>query len=123
MGLNSFFKNLFGTAKETVVDLADQAESTFEQAKEAAAPYIDKAETFADETISKVKEASEPIIANAADYAHQAKDIVSEYADKASDALDNVVESVKEKQTNLPTILKQLHQKPLPMQAKPVLQK
>ena len=57
MGLSSFFKNLFGSAKDSTTDLANQAEVKFEQAKEAAAPYIEKAETFAEETIAKSKEA------------------------------------------------------------------
>ena len=96
MGLSSFFKNLFGTAKDSATDLAHQAETTFEQAKEAAAPYIDKAETFAEETFAKAKEASEPLIETATDYAHQAKDIVSEYVEKASDSISDVIDSVKE---------------------------
>lgn len=97
MGLTSFFKNLFGSTKESVTELANNAESTFEHAKEAAAPYIEKAETFAEETIDKVKEVSEPIIDRASDYADKAKETVSEYADKASEAISDVIDSVKEK--------------------------
>ncbi|MEP6804050.1 MAG: YtxH domain-containing protein [Flavobacterium sp.] len=99
MGVSSFFKNLFGSAKDSTTNLATEAEIKFEQAKEAAAPYIDKAEVFAEETIEKVKEASEPILENAVEYAHKAKDIVSEYIEKASDSLSDVIDSVKEKTT------------------------
>ncbi|TDW46365.1 hypothetical protein EV144_10629 [Flavobacterium sp. 270] len=97
MGLSSFFKNLFGTSKDSTSDLATEAENTFEQAKETAAPYIDKAETFAEETIEKVKDAAEPIIESAADYVHHAKDIMSEYVEKASESLNDVIDSIKEK--------------------------
>lgn len=61
MGLTSFFKNLFGSAKETADDFADKAEHTIEEVKEAAAPFIEKAETFAEETIAKIREASDSI--------------------------------------------------------------
>jgi vacuolar-type H+-ATPase subunit H len=97
MGLSSFFKNLFGSAKESATDLAHQAETAFEQAKETASPYIDKAEAFAEDAIAKAKEASEPIIDSATEYASQAKDIVSEYVEKASDSFSAVIDSVKEK--------------------------
>lgn len=89
MGLSSFFKNVFGSTKESVTELAENAESTFEQAKEAAAPYIEKAEIFAEETIEKVKEASEPII-----------DKATEYAEKASEVISDVVDAVKTAVTN-----------------------
>ncbi len=86
MGLSSFFKNLFGSTKESATELANSAESTLEQVKEAAAPYVEKAETFVEETIDKVKEVSEPII-----------DRASEYAEKATEAVSDVIDSVKEK--------------------------
>ncbi|WET04540.1 YtxH domain-containing protein [Flavobacterium sp. YJ01] len=97
MGLSSFFKNLFGSTKESAAELATSAENTFEQVKEAAAPYIEKAETFAEETIDKVKEVSEPIIDRASDYADKAKETVTEYAEKATEAVSDVIDSVKEK--------------------------
>ena len=56
MGLASFFKNLFGTTKETATDLATKAESKLDQAKETAIPYLEKAETAAEETFEKIKE-------------------------------------------------------------------
>ncbi len=74
MGLSSFFSNLFGSAKETAVDFADQAENTFEE----------------------VKEASEPIIDSAAEYLEHTKDAVSEYVEKASDSIHDVIDSIKE---------------------------
>ena len=97
MGLSSFFKNLFGSAKETSSDVAVKVEDAFEQAKEEAAPLIHKAETFAEETFAKAKEASEPLLDSAAEYAAQAKDMVSEYVEKASDSISEVIESVKQK--------------------------
>ena len=35
MGLSTFFKNLFGSAKETANELADKAEATFERENQA----------------------------------------------------------------------------------------
>jgi len=86
MGLSSFFKNLFGSTKESVTELSHNAEDTFEQAKEAAAPYIEKADTFAEETIDKVKEVSETIIESA-----------TEYAEKTSEILSDAIDTIKEK--------------------------
>ena len=45
MGLGGFFKNLFGSAKEKVSEVAD------------------KAEDFAEEAIEKVKETAAPLVA------------------------------------------------------------
>lgn len=102
MGLSSFFKNLFGSTKDSSAnEIADQAETTFEQAKEAAAPYIEKAETFVEETFAKAREASEPALESTVEYAHHAKDIVSEYVEKASDSISDVIDSIKEKTTEL----------------------
>jgi len=46
MGIGGFFKNLFGSSKEKVSEFADKAETfaeeTIEKAKEAAAPMIEK---------------------------------------------------------------------------------
>ncbi|MEO8237839.1 MAG: YtxH domain-containing protein [Flavobacterium sp.] len=102
MGLSSFFKNLFGSTKDSSAnEIADQAETTFEQAKETTAPYIEKAETFVEETFAKVREASEPALESAVEYAHHAKDIVSEYVEKASDSINDVIDSIKEKTAEL----------------------
>ena len=52
MGLGSFFKNLFGSGKQSAENLADKAgdiaDDTYAKAKEAAAPYIEKAEDYID---------------------------------------------------------------------------
>ncbi|OIV41865.1 hypothetical protein [Flavobacterium johnsoniae] len=61
MGLTSFFKNFFGSAKETADDFAGKAENTLEEVKEAVEPFIDKAEIFAEEAIEKIKEAADSI--------------------------------------------------------------
>jgi hypothetical protein len=96
MGLSSFLKNLFGSAKETASELADKAELAVEQAKETAMPYLEKAEAFAEETFEQAKEASEPLIEKAESFSAEAKEVVSDYADKASDALGDVIKNVKE---------------------------
>lgn len=99
MGVTSFFKNLFGSAKETTSELADKAELTLEHAKENAAPYIEKADAFVEDSIEKAKEAATPIIEKANDYANQTKEAVSEYAEEAGDMLGNIVNTVKESTT------------------------
>ncbi|WP_281235307.1 YtxH domain-containing protein [Flavobacterium gelatinilyticum] len=78
MGLSSFFKNLFGPAKETAEDFAD------------------KAETIAEGAITKIQEVSEPILQTAADFANEAKNALTEYADKASDTLHDIIDSITE---------------------------
>lgn len=43
MGLSSFFKNLFGSTKDSSAnEIADQAETTFEQAKEVTLHILRK---------------------------------------------------------------------------------
>jgi ElaB/YqjD/DUF883 family membrane-anchored ribosome-binding protein len=101
MGLASFLKNLFGTAKETANDFATKAESKLEQVKEAATPHIEKAEIAAEETFEKVKEASIPILDKAEIYANDAKETFNLYSDKAEIILGNVIETVKQKATEL----------------------
>ena len=60
MGFGDFFKNLFGSSKEKVAEVADTVEhlvqENYEKAKEVATPIIEKAETFAHETLETVKE-------------------------------------------------------------------
>lgn len=90
MGLSSFFKNLFGKTQET----STQIENTDQHTNENA--YIEKAENFVEETLSKVKEVSEPILEDAAEFTNQAKDIISEYAEKAADSINDIIDSVKE---------------------------
>jgi uncharacterized protein YjbJ (UPF0337 family) len=66
MGLGSFFKNLFGSAKEKAGEIADKTENfveeSYEKAKETAAPIIDKVENFAEETMDKAKEKIEEYV-------------------------------------------------------------
>ena len=89
MGVSSFFKNLFvKTQVSTNAEIGIQ--------NEEKASYIEKAETFAEETFSKAKEASAPILEDAVEYASQAKDIVSEYVEKATHSINDIIDSVKE---------------------------
>lgn len=94
MGVSSFFKNLFDKAKDPVI----QTENTSEQTEETTISYsyIEKAETFAEKTFTKVREVSEPILEDAVEYASQAKDIISEYVEKATDSINDIIDSVKE---------------------------
>ncbi len=96
MGVTSFFKRLFGSAKETANELSNKAELTLEHAKENAAPYIEKADAFVEDSIEKAKEAAAPIIEKANYYAHQTKETVSEYAEEAGDMLGNIANTAKE---------------------------
>lgn len=77
MGIGSFFKNLFSSAK---------VEQTVEQA-----------ENFADEAITKAKESAAPIVEKVEDLAEQATEKVKEFIPKAAESIDNLVEAVKEK--------------------------
>ncbi|MFB9078763.1 YtxH domain-containing protein [Flavobacterium procerum] len=101
MGLTSFFKNIFGTAKDSASDLAVQAENTIEKAIETATPYIEKAEAFAEEAIENAKDVAEPILESAADFAQQARETFSEYAEKAVDSITEAVDIIKEKTAEL----------------------
>lgn len=111
MGLGSFFKNLFGSAKTSAEDIADKAEhivgETIAKAKESAAPLIEKAEAYtevakekagqisekAEETISEVietvKEKSAPIIAKAEEFAEEAKEKLSETIETAKEKINS----------------------------------
>ncbi|MEO7977325.1 YtxH domain-containing protein [Flavobacterium sp.] len=95
MGISSFFKNFFVKA-EVSTNAEAHIEKTDEQTQQTEVSYIEKVETFAEETFSKVKEASEPILEDAVEYASQAKDIVSEYVEKATHSINVIIDSVKE---------------------------
>ena len=56
MGLGSFFKNLFGSAKETASEVADKAEIVLDQAKEKATEYAAKAEDYVEKAVEKIYE-------------------------------------------------------------------
>ncbi len=112
MGVGSFFKNLFGSAKTSTADMADKAEhlveDTVAKAKEAAAPIIDKVEEYAEaakekagefsekaeevinEAIETVKEKSAPVIAK-----------VEEFAEEAKEKISDTIETAKEKVNSL----------------------
>ena len=82
MAFGDFFKNLFGSSKEKVAEVADTVEhlvqENYEKAKEVATPIIEKAETFAEETLEKVKEVATPIIEKAETFAHETLETVKE---------------------------------------------
>ena len=79
MGLASFFKNLFGSAKTSAEEMAH------------------KAEHIVDETIAKAKENTAPLIEKADHYSEVAKEKAGEFSEKAEEALTEVIETVKEK--------------------------
>ncbi|KRD08073.1 hypothetical protein ASE21_15350 [Flavobacterium sp. Root901] len=56
MGLSSFFSNLFGSAKATTAVLADEAENTFEDVKEAAEPILENAADLIHDVFDSIKE-------------------------------------------------------------------
>lgn len=96
MGVTSFLKRLFGSAKEATNELADKAELALKQVKENATPYIEKAESFVEESIEKTKETATPLIEKANDYAHQTKEVIGKYANETGDMLGNIAKTVKE---------------------------
>lgn len=79
MGLGSFFKNLFGSAKTSAEEMAD------------------KAEHLVDETIARTKENAVPLIEKAEEYAEVAKEKAGQFSEKAEEKLSEVIEVVKEK--------------------------
>ena len=88
MGLSSFFKDLFGSAKKTADQIATNAEIAVEEAKKAATPYIDKAEELAETTFEKVKETASPII-------EKAEIVVEETIEKAKDTFNRYSPYIK----------------------------
>jgi ElaB/YqjD/DUF883 family membrane-anchored ribosome-binding protein len=79
MGLGSFFKNLFGSAKTTAEDTANKAEHIVEDA------------------VAKAKETAAPFIEKVDQYAEVAKEKAGEFSEKAEEMLSDVIETVKEK--------------------------
>jgi hypothetical protein len=114
MGLGSFFKNLFGSAKTTTATMADKAEhvveDTMAKAKEAAAPILEKVEEYAEvakekasefsekaeevisDTIETVKEKSAPIIAKAEELAEEAKEKISDTFEAAKEKVNSLTD-------------------------------
>lgn len=56
MGLMSFFTNLFGSAKDTTVNFAAQAENTVEEIKESAEPILENAADLLHDVFDSIKE-------------------------------------------------------------------
>lgn len=85
MSIGSFFSGLFGKAKATATELAEQAEVGF-----------DKAKDFAEDAIENVKESAAPLLEKAEVYAAEAVEKVSSFSETAGAALGSAVESAKE---------------------------
>ena len=103
MGVSSFFKNLFGSAKDSAATIAEKIDINLSQSKEAATPYMEKAEELAEETISKVETALEeaklaaaPILEKAENYADQVQETITEFSQEAGEKLGNAIASIKE---------------------------
>jgi ElaB/YqjD/DUF883 family membrane-anchored ribosome-binding protein len=79
MGLASFFRNLFGSAKTSAEEMAD------------------KAEHIVDETIAKAKENAAPLIEKVEEYSEVAKEKVEQFSEKAEETIGEVIQTVKEK--------------------------
>jgi vacuolar-type H+-ATPase subunit H len=80
MGVSSFFKNLFGGAKDSAVTTT-----------------TDKAEGFADEAIEKAKDFAEGLVDKAESYVDVAKEKIEAYIPGVGETIDNVVDTIKEK--------------------------
>ncbi len=85
MSIGSFFSGLFGKAKATATDLAEQAEVGFEKAKD-----------FAEDTIENVKEQAAPLMEKAEGFADAAVEKVSGFSAQAGEVLGNAVDAAKE---------------------------
>ena len=95
MGLGQFFKDLFGSAKETASKTADKTEVVFDEAKIKASEYAGKAEVYVEEKVKDIKEAYPEMAEKVERYTEKAKDVVSEYAEKIGDKVEDVVEDVR----------------------------
>ena len=97
MGIGGFFKNLFGSSKEKVSEMADKAEEfageTFEKAKEAAAAIVDKVEDFAESAKEKVEEYIPQAKETVENAFETVKEKANEFTDKAEDFVDIMKES------------------------------
>ncbi len=110
MAVSSFFKNLFGSAKETANELIDHAETVIEETKVNAKPYLEKAEAFVEETVDKIRETATPhaekaesfvedavskVKEAATPYIEKAESLFDEAKTKSSEIIDNLTENKK----------------------------
>ena len=101
MGFLDSLKNLFGSAKAGAETAHDIAGDVFNQAKEAAAPLIEKVEAYTEVAKEKVNEYA-PAASEALENGFEtAKEKVSEFADKAELLAADVIETIKEKYNDL----------------------
>ena len=102
MGVSSFLKKIFGKTKDSNTNIVFQNENNNNKSQSATIPNVEKAENFIDETFTKLKETSEPIMEDAVEYASQAKDIISQYVvEKATESISDIIDSVKEANTEI----------------------
>lgn len=88
MGVSSFLKNLFGTAKETATTLTNQADKSLEQAKDNIKPFLEKLEDYTEDIIDKTKTTAKP-------YFKQAESLVEETFVKAKQSTEPYIEKTK----------------------------
>jgi len=102
MVVSSFLKKIFGKTKDSNTNIVFQNENNNNKSQSATIPNVEKAENFIDETFTKLKETSEPIMEDAVEYASQAKDIISQYVvEKATESISDIIDSVKEANTEI----------------------
>jgi len=101
MVVSSFLKKIFGKTKDSNTNIVFQNENNNNKSQSATIPNVEKAENFIDETFTKLKETSEPILEDAVEYASQAKDIISQYVEKATESISDIIDSVKEANTEI----------------------
>jgi ElaB/YqjD/DUF883 family membrane-anchored ribosome-binding protein len=88
MGVLSFFKNLFGTAKESATHLTSIAEESFEQTKSNIKPYVEKLEDYTENAIDKTKKSTKPFL-------EKAESLVEETIVKAKNSAEPYIEKTK----------------------------
>ncbi|MCL6461965.1 MAG: hypothetical protein I4O51_08860 [Flavobacterium micromati] len=119
MGVSSFLKNLFGSAKGTATTLTNKADDSFiqtkeklrpylekvedytvdviEKARETVAPYLDKAELLAQETFVNAKESAGPYIEKTKSFATESFETIKENAAPIVENIESLATQTKEK--------------------------
>jgi hypothetical protein len=88
MGVSSFLKNLFGTAKETANTLTHKAEESLEHAKHNIKPFLEKLEDYTEDAIDKTKTTATP-------YFKKVESLVEETYIKAKQSEEPFIEKTK----------------------------
>jgi ElaB/YqjD/DUF883 family membrane-anchored ribosome-binding protein len=104
MGLGNYFKNLFGSAKESTEKMVDKAEifaqEASEKIREVATPLVDKLEDFAEDVKDKAEEYMPQAKEKIEEVYETAREKVSEYAQKAEHFTEDTITKVKDKVTS-----------------------